>query len=200
MSDKNFLTAESELSIFELDFEIDSSSTNGNPSLDYLKQNIELKSHNVSVKFHELLPKISLGYAKQKINGVSGFYAYEMGFNFPLLFFAQQGRIQEAEFEKEIAQWEYLEKRVSLNTEIKNRLEQHERISSLLTYYTNQALPLAEEQFEFAELSFVEGEISYIEYIQNIQQSIDIQFAYRNLINQHNQSVIELNYLTGNFK
>jgi hypothetical protein len=87
-----------------------------------------------------------------------------------------------------------------LNTEIRNRLEEHERISSLLEYYTNQALPLAEEQFDFAEISFSEGEIGYIEYIQNIQQSINIQFAYRKLVNRHNQSVIELKYLTGNFK
>jgi len=199
MSDKKFITAESELRVYELEVAIDSASISRSPFLNYFKENIELQSDNVSVKYNELLPKINLGYAKQKINDVSGFYAYELGISFPLWFFAQQGRIQEAEYEEEIAKWEFLEKKISLNTELNNRLEQHERISSLLEYYKTQALPIAEEQFDFAEKSFSEGEIGYIEYIQNIQQSIDIQFAYRDLINQHNQSVIELKYLTGNF-
>jgi cobalt-zinc-cadmium resistance protein CzcA len=199
MSEKEFIAAENELRIYELDIEIDTTSVNKSPLLNYFKQQIELQSDNVSVKYYELLPKISLSYAKQKIEGVSGFFSYEAGISFPLWFFAQQGRIQEAEYKKEISKWEYLENKVSLKTEINNRLEKHERISSLLDYYKNQALPLAEEQFDFAEKSFSEGEIDYIEYIQNISQSIDIQFAYRELINQHNQSVIELKYLTGNF-
>lgn len=199
MSDKNFTAAENELKIFELDIQIDTNTINASPWLNYYEQQIELQSDNVSIKYSELLPKIDLGYSKQKINGLSGFYAYEIGISFPLWFIAQQGRIQEAEYEKEIAKWEFLERKVSLDTEIKNKLEQHGRISSLLEYYINQSLPLAEEQFAFAEKSFSEGEIGYIEYIQNIQQSIDIQFAYRDLINQHNQSVIELKYLTGNF-
>jgi cobalt-zinc-cadmium resistance protein CzcA len=199
MSDKHFIADENELDVYELDVEIDTTSIEGSPWLNYFKQQIELQSDNVSVKYSELLPKIILGYAKQRIGGVSGFYSFQAGISFPLWFFAQQGRIQEAELDEEIAQWEYLEKKISMNTEIRNKLVQHERISSLLEYYSNQALPLAEEQFDFAEKSFSEGEIDYVEYIQNIQQSIDIQFAYRELVNRHNQSVIELKYLIGNF-
>jgi cobalt-zinc-cadmium resistance protein CzcA len=128
MGDKDFIAAENKLKVYELDVEIDTTSINESPRLNYFKQKIELQNDNVSVKYSELWPKISLGYSKQKIEGVSGFFSYRAGISFPLWFFAQQGRIQEAEFDEKIAQWEYLEKKISLNTEIRNRLEEHERI------------------------------------------------------------------------
>lgn len=197
-SDKEFIAVDNELNIYELDIEIDTASVQKNPLLNFFKQQVELKDDNVFVKYSELFPKISFGYSKQNIEGISGFYSYEAGLSFPLWFLPQQAKIQESEYEKEIAEWEFLEKKIELSTEIKNRFEKHERISSLIEYYLNQVLPLAQEQFDFAKKSFSAGEISYVEYIQNLQQSIDTQFAYLDLLNQHNQSVIELKYLTGN--
>jgi cobalt-zinc-cadmium resistance protein CzcA len=198
-SDTIFITVEDELNIYELDIEIDTASVSEIPILNYYRQQIELKEDNVLIEYSELLPKINLRYSKQSIEGITGFYSYEAGISIPLWFLPQQGRIQEAEYEKEIARFNFLEKQIELNSEIKNSFEKHENISSLLEYYVNQALPLAEEQFDFAEKSFLAGEINYIEYIQNIQQSIDIQFNYLDLLNRHNQSVIDLKYLTGNF-
>ena len=41
------------------------------------------------------------------------------------------------------------------------------------------------------------GEIGYVEYIQHLTQAILIKSEYLNSLNQFNQTVININYLTG---
>ncbi|MDZ7767173.1 MAG: TolC family protein [Melioribacteraceae bacterium] len=143
--------------------------------------------------------KINLGYALQKVQGVSGFHSYKIGLEIPLWFFPQQGRIQEAKFEHSIAETELQQKRIELETELSNRQAEHQKISESLEYYEEQALPLADEQLEFANKSYFAGEINYVEYIQNIKQAYEIKLVYLELLKKHNRSVIEIKFLTGKF-
>ncbi len=197
-SDKYYSLNEGELYIYEPGFKADTTLL-VNPLLQTYRQQVEVNKENASAEFYVLLPKLNFGYSWQKINGSGGFYSIEAGISLPLWFFPQQGRIQEAEYEREIAEQELLEKEIEYSTELRNRIEEHRRISDILKYYNSQALPLAIEQLNFAEAGFRSGEIGYIEYVQNLEQSIEIQFRYRDLIDRHNQSVIELKYLIGNF-
>ncbi|MCB0637738.1 MAG: TolC family protein, partial [Lewinella sp.] len=50
--------------------------------------------------------------------------------------------------------------------------------TTLFRYYDTEALPLAEEQMEAAELSYREGAIDYVTYIQNLDAAIRIERDY----------------------
>jgi len=41
------------------------------------------------------------------------------------------------------------------------------------------------------------GEIGYVEYIQNLTQSVNIKTQYLQSLNELNQTIININYLTG---
>ena len=47
--------------------------------------------------------------------------------------------------------------------------------------------------------AYKEGEIGYVEYIALMEQSIEIRSSYLNALNLHNQTVNEINYLTGKY-
>ena len=40
------------------------------------------------------------------------------------------------------------------------------------------------------------GEIGYVEYIQNLTQATNIKSQYLDYLNQYNQTIININYLT----
>jgi len=60
-------------------------------------------------------------------------------------------------------------------------------------------LKTADELLRFAEKSYQSGEIDYVEYINAVNQALTTKTDYLTAIQQYNQAVIELQYLTGKF-
>lgn len=194
-----FSSIDDELTIYDCEQISGDISIDGNPVYNFYKENVNVKSDAKLIEYSELLPKINLGYACQTVGGVSGFHSYEIGLKMPLWFFPQQGRIQETQYEYSIAETELQQKRLELETELSNSHAEHQKISESLEYYEQQALPLADEQLEFANKSYFAGEINYVEYSQNIKQAYEIKLDYLELLKRHNRSVIEIKFLTGKF-
>ncbi len=48
-----------------------------------------------------------------------------------------------------------------------------------------------------AELSYKTGAIGYFEYLQNIDQAVEIKTSWLQTLSDYNQTIIEINYLTG---
>jgi len=66
----------------------------------------------------------------------------------------------------------------------------------LLDYYTSAGLKQADAIIKAANLSYRSGEISFAELSQYLTQAIDIQRNYLDVLNEYNQSAIQLNYFT----
>ena len=49
-----------------------------------------------------------------------------------------------------------------------------------------------------SQKSYENGEIEYVEYIQNQQTALDVQLRYADAINDYNQAIITLNYIKEN--
>jgi cobalt-zinc-cadmium resistance protein CzcA len=73
-----------------------------------------------------------------------------------------------------------------------NELLKHK---SSLNYYEVKAVPQADVIIENANKSFTNGAIDYIEYIQAMNQALEIKSNYLNTLNNYNQAVINLEYL-----
>lgn len=68
------------------------------------------------------------------------------------------------------------------------------RQQSLLVYYEDTGLQLANEILNTANLAFVNGEIGYIEYTTLLSQCIDIKNSYLSVLTNYNLAVIQINY------
>ncbi len=168
-----------------------------NPLLDYYEQNIHVAHAQLSVEKNKLLPDLIAGYSKQMENGVNGYYGYQMGISIPLWFRPQRGRIQAAGIGVKIAQSDYENNRNNILSAYNQQLKEYQKWQEQLSYYKNSGLQEAGQILNTAQQSYKYGNISYVEYIQNITQAFNIRLQYLNALNQYNQTVLNINYLIG---
>ncbi|TAN13683.1 MAG: CusA/CzcA family heavy metal efflux RND transporter [Chitinophagaceae bacterium] len=175
----------------------DSSIITQNPALKYYHQNINVARSQVSLERTGLLPDFTIGYNKQKVDGVNGYYGYQAGVNIPLWFRPQQGRIQAANIGVRIAEADYDNFRENIITTYSQQVEEYQKWLEQLNYYESTGLRQSDEILHTAEQNYKFGNISYVEYIQDVSQAFNIRLQYIDALNQYNQSIININYLLG---
>lgn len=177
---------------------IDSTAIESNPVLNFYRQKINTAESEHALEVHRLLPDIKFGYSKLTNNSVFNYYGFQIGVSMPLWFFPQQGRIEAASIGEKIAESNYQNYRVLILSSYQQQLKEYEKWKEQIDYYKSTGLKQADEILKVAELSYRNGEIGYVEFIQNISQAIGIKTQYLGALNQYNQSVINLNYLLSN--
>jgi len=85
---------------------------------------------------------------------------------------------------------------ISTNQRYKALLGQLEQQSKELSYYESEGGQLSEQILRAASGNFMNGEIDFFQYIQSLENAYDIQLSYLDVLNQYNQTVIAINYLT----
>ncbi|MCF6341238.1 MAG: CusA/CzcA family heavy metal efflux RND transporter, partial [Bacteroidales bacterium] len=154
----------------------------------------ESRWKNQKAKF---LPKVDLSYALQSVDGQSGFHSWQAGISLPLIFNKQSGNAKAARLNYEIAGQTYLQKQLELNAAYNERLSRYIALQEVLDYYNEEALPLAKEQMDAANLAYRLGSIDYIQFIQNMEAAIATIQEY--LIQQADYFELsaQLKYLSG---
>jgi len=175
----------------------DTGQIGNNPLLDYYERAIKVKQLRESIEKNELLPNFSFEYGRQSAAG-HNFSNYMFKIGIPLWFRPQQGRIQAAQIETEKTREQYQDARLTLKTKYQEELKELEKHLSEVNYYQNKGLEVANELLRSANKSFEAGEITYVEYVEFIDQAINMKLKYLKALDQYNQSVIRLEYLTGN--
>ncbi|RPI42177.1 MAG: TolC family protein, partial [Bacteroidetes bacterium] len=144
-----------------------------------------------------LLPKFEFGYTRQSVDGERGFYGWETGISMPLPFNSQLARTKAAKLNAEIARHDLREIQLEIESSYRELLTRYRSVAGMLEYYQAEALPLAEEQIEAANLGYRLGSIDYVQFIQNVESAMNTRQEY--LRNLENYFVIkeQLEYLTG---
>ena len=168
-----------------------------NPLLKIQESQIELSEREIKLQRSQFLPDLNAQYAKQKINGMSGFYAWQVGVDIPIFFGSQRGKVQGAKVNKDIQEKRYQDLQLQVTSSYNNLMIQVHQLQRQLEYYENEGLPLSEQLLKNADLLFYTGEIGYVEYIQNIDRAVEIKIAWMDTLLNYNETILELNYLTG---
>ncbi len=168
-----------------------------NPLLRIQESQIELSDREIKLQRSQFLPDLNAQYAKQQVNGTSGFYAWQVGVDIPIFFGSQRGKVQGAKVNKDIQERRYQDLQLQLNSSYNNSLIQIRQLQRQLDYYENEGLPLSEQLLKNADLLFYTGEIGYVEYLQNIDRAVEIKVSWMDTLLNYNETILELNYLTG---
>jgi cobalt-zinc-cadmium resistance protein CzcA len=186
----------------------DSSSLKQNPELELAMQEVQKAMANQKLEKSMLLPDFKAGYfiqsltGNQYVNGQSFYYngsprfqGVTIGVSIPIFAGSAIARKKAAETNIQMQQknTEYLE--TQLKSQFQQQMEQLLTFQSLVEYYQNSALPSAKLISDNVSKSYKNGDISYIEFIQGIQTSLDIQANYLNALSNYNQTVINLQFL-----
>jgi cobalt-zinc-cadmium resistance protein CzcA len=172
------------------------SSINNHPQLQLQEQNITLAQAELNVQQQSRKPNFEGRFFSQRFYGVSNPYS---GFSFSVgipLFGrgSYRNKIKAAQIEQSYQQSLLDYERLALITNYNQSYQQLLKDQDLLTYYESKGLFQAEAIIKSSNLAYRGGEINFAELTQYLSQAIDIQKNYLDILQQYNQSAIQLNY------
>ena len=172
-------------------------SLNDSPLMDYYKNRVNVAQAQWKVEKANFLPKLDLGYTLQAVDGRSGFHAWEAGISMPLLFFSQKSITKAAELDYQIAGQQYKQSRLNLNATFNEQISRYITLKEVLNYYRKEAIPLADEQIQAANLAYRLGSIDYIQFIQNMESAMKTNMDYIDQQAEYLRLSAQLKYITG---
>ncbi len=177
--------------------EIENFGVNNHPGLDLFEKRGEYFQAAAGLEKQSLLPDISLTYFQWNNEVINDpLTGYQVGIHVPLLFFGNSSKIKAANIAREAAEEETADYRNRLNSEYKQLIQLLQKHESALAYYENEGKELSEEILKTATKSYKSGEIDFFEYILSLENSYNIILRYYESLNQYNQTIIQINYLT----
>jgi len=169
---------------------------NNHPQLQLQQQNISIAQAELKVQQQGRKPNFEGRFFTQRLYGVSNPYSgFSVSVGVPLFGSnAYKNRVKAAQLEQNYQQSVLDYERLGLVSSYNQSYQQLLKDQQLVTYYEKTGLAQAEAIIKSSNLAYRGGEINFAELSQYLSQAIDIQKNYLDVLNQYNQSAIQLNY------
>lgn len=175
------------------------------PVIQLQTQNIAIADAEINVQRQTLRPSFESRFFSQRLyppfiskggNGNRNFFSgFSVTANVPLFNrSATRSRIRAAELERDYQRSVANYQVAALNSQYNQAVQQLLKDEELLRFYETTGLAQAEAIIKAANLAYRSGESSFADLQQFLTQAIDIQRNYLEVLNQYNQSAIQLNY------
>ncbi|HEX5152846.1 MAG TPA: CusA/CzcA family heavy metal efflux RND transporter [Parafilimonas sp.] len=173
----------------------DSALTN-HPQIQLQQQNISIAQAELGVQQQSRKPDFQGRFFTQRLYGLSNPYSgFSVSMGIPLFSgSAYRNRVKAAQLEQNYQQSVLEYDRLVLTTSYNQSYQQLLKDQDLLRYYESKGLLQAEAIIKSSNLAYRGGEINFAELSQYLSQAIDIQKNYLDVLQQYNQSAIQLNY------
>lgn len=169
-----------------------------NPVLKINKYQKEKFSKKKSLTKSQLLPDLSFKYYSQKIGNDAGFWGVEFGVGVPLWFWWEQsGNIKEADREFDIASSEEINIKKTIENDVNRSVEEFENGLRESLFFHIEAMPETDEILRQAKISYEEGAIDYVEYLQALQIVYETRTQYLKSLFNYYASIFKLEKLIG---
>ena len=126
------------------------------------------------------------------------FMGFEVGVGIPLFYGSAKAKVKAAKKDKEIAELEMKQEQQTLQREYLSTLSKCNSTFARMSYYQEDGEEKDKLLEKLSHMEYENGEITYVEYINALQDCIDFHMKKAAAINDYNQSVIALEKLTGN--
>lgn len=191
--------AKNELPLASTTIKSDTSVVQANPSLLSFKQQLVIDRKSLSLEKNKFLPGFTIGYLNQGAKNTPSDLRIRAGINIPLWFWQYTGNISAAKTEVKISEQKVAAHQLALTTEMLKAQGDLIKYSQSLNYYETTGLKQSNDIISTSKRFFEGGhEFDYIAYLRNINDAYVIKIRYAEVLKNFNQSVINLNYLTGN--
>ena len=188
----------------------DSSVLAGNPLVSYAHQQVEISHFEKNVEQSRMMPDFSVGYfsqtmrGTQEVNGMPRTFGPGDRFNgiqaeiaIPLWFVSNTAKIKSARLKELVSQTDAENYSKSVASNYRTLLGEFTKIGNSLAYYEKQAVPEANLIIDQATRSYKAGAMDYLEYIHNLDQALSIRKNYLDALNNYNQILISIEFITG---
>jgi cobalt-zinc-cadmium efflux system outer membrane protein len=178
----------------------DSTAVANSPSLLYIKQQQIISSKNLALQRNRFLPGLTIGYLNQgQDQNTSSFLRLRAGITLPIWFWQYTSSIKAAKTGVKIAEQKTLAGQKTLTLQIQQAKGDYLKYSQSLEYYETSGLKQTDDIISTSKRFFEGGhEFDYILYLRNINDAYIIKQKYLENLKGFNQSIININYLSGN--
>jgi len=198
--------------VYRIDFALNSDSISviQNPYLGYIKQQVEVSQIEKKLEHNQMLPDLNVGFfsqtiiGTQDINGVPRdfgqgfrFAGVQAGISIPLWFPPYAARNKAAKINYSIAQTDAENYTRSITGNYQSLLDEYNKFSSSVDYYEKQAVPEANIIIDQATRSYKAGALDYLDYVLTLNRALAIRQNYLEALNNCNQTIISIEYITG---
>jgi heavy metal efflux system protein len=174
-------------------------STVNNPLLQYYRQQILVAQNDQKLMKSNNLPDFSIGYFNQSILGEWGHQAVQAGIKIPVFDRSNKGKINAAKLDVEISESKLEERKLQLEMELNQRLQDLFKKTLLVDYYESKGMELSNQLASFAKKSYTNGEIGYIEYLSILDQATSLKQEYISSLIDYNLLIIDIKNLLGTY-
>jgi cobalt-zinc-cadmium resistance protein CzcA len=183
-----------------------------NPQARVLAQQVAERRAETRVAQAAGLPEFTVGYFNQSIIGYqrldaggteryfgpgARFQGVQAGVAVHLLRGPQKARVQAARLQEQVAQASFERYRAEMAGRLDELLARRAEQQQRLRYFEATALPQATVITRLSTIAYKAGETGYSEYLLNLERARRLRLDYLDALLQHNQTVIELEYLLG---
>jgi cobalt-zinc-cadmium resistance protein CzcA len=208
----SWLPVPAEDGLHKLDSSIlsDSTTIDRNPSLGYVQQQVEVSQTTKKLERSQGLPDLSVGYFSQTIIGtqdVNGapknfgkdfrFSGIQAGISVPLWIAPFTSRAKAARIGEDKARTDAESYSRTLSSTYRTLLAELNKYSSSVDFYETQAVPEANLIIEQATLSYKAGALDYLDFVLTLKRALEIRQNYLDALNNCNQTIISIEYITG---
>jgi len=173
-------------------------SVQNSPTIQLLEEQVAHGKLLTEVEKQKLKPDLKFGLTNQSIENVGGQNFIQAGLNIPIFTKGQKAKVAAAEKQSLANESQLLQNKTQLATEINNLRAQQEKYQNSLRYFTTTALPQADLLETTALKSYQQGEIEYVEMLQNTQSAWSIRENYLLEVQNNNQNIIQIETILGN--
>jgi heavy metal efflux system protein len=188
----------------------DSLAIANNPAMGQALQQVEISLYEKKVEQSRMLPDFSIGYFSQTMQGtqdVNGmpqtfvrgdrFTGFQAGIAIPLWFGPYTSKVKAAGLNEQIAQTNAAYYRETLSGSYYSLLEEYAKYNNSVEYYEKQAVPEADLIIDQAGKSYKAGAMDYLDYVLSLSRALDIKRNYLDALNNYNQTIIDIEFITG---
>jgi cobalt-zinc-cadmium resistance protein CzcA len=181
-----------------------------NPSLGYANQQIDVSHIEKQLEISKVLPDFSVGYfsqtmkGEQEVNGVSRsfgpgdrFNGIQAGIAIPLWYSPFAAKIKAAKLKEQVASTDAESYAKSLESNYQSLIDQYQKYHKSIAYYEKQAIPEANLIISQATQSYKAGALDYLDYVLSLGRALTIRQNYLDELNNCNQTVINIEFLSG---
>lgn len=197
---------------FEIEFvesktiSVDSAILASHPAIMFFKQQELIAEATTKVERSKLAPNITLGYNimgmrgmganNMEYNGVPQFQSGQISLGIPIFGGSQRANIKAAKASELIAKNQYDLNFQNFENNYRSALLQSQKLQEAVSFLENSTLKNAEIIINTANQQLLNGDINYLEWVLLINQSINIQSNYIEVVKNRNKALVELNFYT----
>ncbi len=175
---------------------IDTALANNHPLNLYWAQKLQSALAETSIAKVKMLPQVAMGYTNQSFrtnpNVQNRFNSYTVGLNIPLFRAGLKQKVKASQVNETIVTLEKEKAIFDLNIQIQKAWSNYQSAVNLYQHIQKVLIPNANKMATMANLSFKEGQISYIEWSNAMSQvqSIELQSLESLALFNLNQSTL----------